>query len=62
MDDMVRMCNDPKYLASAEAEIELALKQAKIDLSQLGFDLDQEFLQSREDGTAIEEAKEEGDD
>ena len=35
---------DPKYLDSAEAEIEKMLLNAKVDLTQLGFDLDKEQM------------------
>ena len=39
-EDMVKILNDPKYMETAEIELETAMKNAKIELSQLGFDLD----------------------
>ena len=44
MEDMVKLLNDPKFLETAELEIETAMKNAKIELSQLGFDLDKERM------------------
>ena len=37
---MQRIMNEPKYLDTAEEEIEKMLTDAKISLSELGFELD----------------------
>lgn len=44
MDDLRRIMNNPKYLDSAEDEIEKMLKDAKVSLTQLGYDIDKERL------------------
>ena len=41
---MRRLDNGPHYLESAEEEIDTTMKNAKIDLTQLGFDIDKEKL------------------
>ena len=60
MEDMVRLLNDPKYLETAEKEIDQAMQNAKIELSQLGFDLDAERMDRM--ATVGEEVKEEVDE
>ena len=40
MENMKRIVNDPQYYDTAEEEIEQMLKNAKIELTQLGFDID----------------------
>jgi len=57
LEQMKRLLNDPKYLDSAEAEIEKMMVNAKIALSDLGFDIDAERLLHIE-----EEKKEEVDE
>ena len=46
--------NDPKYLDTAEEEIELMLENAKVSLTQLGFDLDKDRLANIENEPATE--------
>ena len=44
VEDMVKILNDPMYMDTAEIELETAMKNAKIELSQLGFDLDKQKM------------------
>ena len=44
-----KLLNDPKYMDSAEGEIEKMLGNAKVALSQLGYDLDKERLEHIEE-------------
>ena len=60
MEDMVKLLNDPKYLETAEKEIDKAMENAKIELSQLGFDLDVERMDRM--ATVGEEVQEEVDE
>ena len=46
--------NDPKYSDTAEEEIELMLENAKVSLTQLGFDLDKDRLANIENEPATE--------
>ena len=48
---------DPKYLDSAEAEIEKMLLNAKVDLTQLGFDLDKEQMDKNAANPHLEEVE-----
>ena len=41
---MQRIMNEPKYLDTAEEEIEKMLTDAKISLSELGFELDRQRM------------------
>ena len=59
LEEMVKHMNDPRYLESVQLEIDQAMTNAKIDLSQLGFDLDKERLDRMANGEELEEAKEE---
>ena len=59
MEDMVRLLNDPKYYDTALEEIEKSMQNAKIELTQLGFDIDVELIARRADTDAYEEVKEE---
>ena len=43
-DEMLRNINNPKYLETAEKEIDKMFVNAKVALTQLGFDLDKERL------------------
>ena len=36
--------NDPKFLDTAEGEIEMMFQNAKVSLTQLGFDLDKDRM------------------
>ena len=56
-EQMKRLLNDPKYLDSSEAEIEKMMVNAKISLTELGFDIDKERLVQIE-----EEKKEEAEE
>ena len=57
MANLKRMMNDPRYLDSAEAEIEKMLMNAKIALTDLGLDLDKQRMEN-----PVEEEKFEEDD
>ena len=59
-EDMIKLLNDPKYLESAEKEIDQAMENAKIELSQLGFDIDVERMDRM--ANEGEELKEEVDE
>ena len=55
-EDFQKLLNDPRYLDSAEQEIEQMLTNAKVALTQLGYDIDKERLAHIE-----EEKKEEAE-
>ena len=44
MEDMKRLLNDPRYLDTAEEEIETMLENAKVALTELGLNLDRERI------------------
>ena len=54
LQNIQRIMNDPKYLDTAEEEIEVMLENAKVSITQLGFDLDQERLANIENEPAAE--------
>ena len=50
-----RMMNDPRYLDSAEAEIEKMLLNAKVALTDLGLDLDKQRMENPIEEEKVEE-------
>mmetsp|Transcript_29171 Transcript_29171/g.36202 ORF Transcript_29171/g.36202 Transcript_29171/m.36202 type:complete len:282 (-) Transcript_29171:760-1605(-) len=59
MENIQRIMNDSRYYDTAEAEIEKMLKNAKVSLCQLGFDLDKERLANidKEEETEVDETE-----
>ena len=62
MAQIKKLENEPKYLDSVEEEVEKMMKNAKIELSELGFDLDKPKMDAIIAGNEEEEKEVEVDD